>query len=188
MTGFTPEIISYYPSEAENYAKDNNFIFTSLGLILSDNGEVTDSVKWSINTATGVLMISGSGRVPGYLYFDETPWSVYRDYIKTVIYGSGIQNVGDSSFEGCTSLINVTLAGTVTEIGDWAFSGTGIVNLTLPRGIQTINDGAFVPAQSLQMCLCRTLFSLSVNLYFAVPISSKRCMFPRASVISVHIQ
>lgn len=142
-TGFTPEIISYYPSEAENYAKDNNFIFTSLGLILSDNGEVTDSVKWSINTATGVLMISGSGRVPGYLYFDETPWSVYRDYIKTVIYGSGIQNVGDSSFEGCTSLINVTLAGTVTEIGDWAFSGTGIVNLTLPRGIQTINDGAF---------------------------------------------
>ncbi len=142
-TDFTLEIISGYPSCAEQYAKDNGFIFTSLGMILSDGGDLTETAKWTINTVTGVLMINGSGRVPGYLYFEETPWALYRDYIKTVIYGTGILNVGDSSFEDCASLTGLTLSNTVTEIGDWAFTGTGLTSLSLPSGIQIINDGAF---------------------------------------------
>ncbi len=142
-TGFTPEIISYYPSAAEKYAAANNFTFTSLGLVPTDGGMLTDRAEWTFNTSTGILTVSGTGAVPGYLLFEETPWAVFDGYITSVVYAPGITNVGSASFAGCTSITSVTLAGTVTEIGDEAFAGTGITSVSLPKGLKTINDGAF---------------------------------------------
>lgn len=142
-TGFTPEIISYYPSAAEKYAAANNFTFTSLGLVPTDGGMLTDRAEWTFNTSTGILTVSGNGAVPGYLMFEEAPWSVFEGYITSVVYAPGITNVGSASFADCASVTSVTLAGTVTEIGDEAFSGTGITSVSLPKGLKTINDGAF---------------------------------------------
>lgn len=148
-TGFTPEIIAYYPSAAEKYATDNNFTFTSLGLVPTDGGRLTDTAEWSINTSTGILTVQGTGAVPGYILFDETPWALFGSYITSVVYKSGIINVGSASFDGCSALTSVTLAGTVTEIGEEAFSGTNLTTVSLPKGLKSINDGAFSSCTSL---------------------------------------
>lgn len=148
-TGFTPEIISYYPSVAEKYAETNNFTFTSLGLVPSDGGILTDSARWTINTSTGILTVSGTGAVPDYLLFEDTPWAIFQDYIISAVYASGITNVGSASFSGCALLTSVTLASTVEEIGDEAFFETGIVSISLPKGLKTINDSAFSSCSEL---------------------------------------
>lgn len=148
-TGFTPEIIAYYPSAAEKYATANNFTFTSLGLVPTAGGPLTDTAEWSINTATGILTVQGKGAVPGYILFEETPWALFTDYITSVVYRSGITNVGSASFSGCSLLTSVTLAGTVAEIGEEAFAGTGLTTVSLPKGLKTINDSAFSACESL---------------------------------------
>ncbi len=164
FTDFTPEIIAYTPSAGENYAEENGFTFTTLGLIPSDGGNLTDTASWNINTATGVLMITGSGELPDYLVFEDTPWALYTSYIKTVIYGEGLLNVGSSSFRDCQTLTQVTLPSTVTKIGDYAFAGTGIVSVTLPSGLTVINDGAFDGCSSLaSLSLPDGLTSLGQN-------------------------
>ncbi len=136
-------ILSFHPSVAQKYAEKNEFNFSDVGIVPDDNGNLTEGVKWKFNPTTGVLMINGRGEVPDYITFSDTPWQIYSDYITTVIYGSGITNVGSSSFEGCSKLDNVTISNTVTEIGAYAFSGTDIDSITLSKGLKIIGDSAF---------------------------------------------
>lgn len=150
LPGFTLEILGYIPSVAEQYATDNGFSFQSIGTIDVDGGNITVSASWSINTETGVLMINGSGRIPDYATFEDTPWALYRTYLKTVVIGAGILNVGASSFEDCTGIKSVTIANGVRELGDYAFSGTSLEILSLPKTLTTINDGVFEGCQPLR--------------------------------------
>jgi len=143
FTNFTLEIMGYVPSVAKLYAEANGFTFTSLGVIDIDGGNVTNTASWSINTETGVLIINGSGTIPDYAVFGDTPWYLYADYIMTVVIGNGITGVGACSFEDCVSVTAITLSGTVTTIGDYAFAGTSIENLILPESVTAIGDNAF---------------------------------------------
>ena len=152
---------SYIPSAAQSYAEEAGLSFESLGLIPSDSGQVTDTVAWSLQTASGALKITGTGLMPDYLSFNETPWSIYRDYIRSVTVSSDVQNVGASSFEGCTALSEISLAGSVKTIGDRAFSGTAIPSLILNSGLVSIGDSAFEGCLSLSsVILPNTLNSI----------------------------
>ncbi|MBE6637749.1 MAG: hypothetical protein E7618_08125 [Ruminococcaceae bacterium] len=142
-TDFVLHIRALSPSAAENYANDNGFNFTSLGVVEDDSGVLTETITWSINVPNGVLMLNGEGDLPDYPSFESTPWQLYRDYITTVILGNGITSVGNNSFEGCSNLYELSMFPTMTSIGDYAFSGTAIVNLIIPNGVTEIGNGAF---------------------------------------------
>ena len=153
-TAFTPNLISHQPSAAEKYATDNAFTFTPLGTVDTDGGKITENISWSIKTATGVFLITGVGELPDYTSFSQTPWALYADYIETVVIGTGVTNVGASSFEGCKKLANITLSSTITKIGDYAFANTSLVFLSLPQKLTEIGDGAFDG--------CTALYSVSI--------------------------
>ena len=149
ISGHTLNISAYLPSTGKLYADKNGFGFTSLGVIDVDGGDVSSSITWSINTETGVLMINGKGAMPDYPVFSDTPWNLYSSYLKTVVIGKGITEIGSCSFENCTGLTSLTLSATVVDIGDYAFAGTSISRLSLPAKLLTIGESAFEGCSSL---------------------------------------
>ena len=103
-------------------------LFLSLAMLLSivsvvdfsayadvQTGSCGDNVTYSLDTETGVLTISGTGDMYSYGPFYE------NTNIKSVIIESGVTSIGDSAFDGCTSLTDVTIPNSVTSIGDCAF-------------------------------------------------------------------
>ena len=78
-------------------------------------GKCGDNVTYSLDIETGVLTISGTGDMYSYGPFYE------NTNIKSVIIENGVTSIGDSAFDGCTSLTDVTIPNSVTSIGDCAF-------------------------------------------------------------------
>ncbi len=142
-TEFVIEISSFSPSVAEIYSKENGFLFKSLGTLISDTGRISDTLEWSINISSGIIVISGNGTMPDFEDFSKTPWSCYKEYIKTISVSSGVTGLGAHCFSGCVNISEIILSKTVSSIGSYAFAGTGIVNLSLSQGLTRIGISAF---------------------------------------------
>ena len=64
--------------------------------------------------------------------------------IPGVIEGMKVVGIGNSAFEGCSSLLEVIIPTAITELGKYAFKDcTVIKNILLPSSITIINDGTF---------------------------------------------
>lgn len=73
-----------------------------------------------------------------------------RNCVSAVV-GSCVEVLYDYAFQGCTSLVSVTLAETVRMISTGAFSGcTSLTNINLPNAVSgTLGDSAFKNCSSL---------------------------------------
>ena len=119
-------------------------LFLSLAMLLSivsvvdfsayadvQTGSCGDNVTYSLDTSTGVLTISGTGKMKDY--FGRTHESnhspfYYNSYIKSIIIENSVTSIGDDAFYGCTSLTSVTIPYSVTSIGYDAFYDTAYYN------------------------------------------------------------
>lgn len=71
--------------------------------------------------------------------------------IKSVTLPSGLLRIGEYAFEGCSALETIgssegegLLPGSITEIGQFAFSRSGLTHsVVLPNGVTVINAGIF---------------------------------------------
>ncbi|MCI9443099.1 MAG: leucine-rich repeat protein [Oscillospiraceae bacterium] len=109
-----------------------------------DGDNVSDTVMWQLDTATGVLTINGNGDMRGFA-ITTPPWS---GRTKTAIIENGVTSVGPYSFYneygGFNALTNVTIPESVTLIGDAAFAYChGLTHVTIPEGVLTIGNIAF---------------------------------------------
>lgn len=84
-----------------------------------------ENVIASLNLKTGHLNISGIGNMMSGQY----PWyhNTLGTKIKTVEIIEGITNIGDSIFEGCNNLENITIPESVSYIDYRAFYGCSIL-------------------------------------------------------------
>lgn len=149
INGNVLEIEGFTPSVAMLYAEENGFNFKSYKTVDTDVGNVTDTIVWKFRPSTGVLSIIGQGQMPDYTSFAETPWYVYKTYIKQVTFSNGILNIGSFSFDGCESIESIDIPGTAQIIGTSAFAGTSIVTATIPSGVTRIETCAFEGCASL---------------------------------------
>lgn len=84
-------------------------------------GTCGDNTTWELED--GILTISGTGAVT------SNPWIEYQDQISRAVVKSGVTELCDSAFEGCTNLFHITLEPGITYIGMEAFStGSSFTN------------------------------------------------------------
>lgn len=72
------------------------------------------------------------------------------DNLSTVVLGEGVTELGRSFAENCSSLKQVFFPATLQYIGEDAFRGSGLVEVTLPGGLTYLGDRAFSSCLNLE--------------------------------------
>lgn len=128
----------------------------------TDGGMCGKNLKWSINTKTGVLTISGSGDMYDYKMNsgEEPPWYLsYWKYIKKVDLKSGVTHIGNHAFSICRELTTVSLPNTLKSIGVCAFdSCRKLESVNMPDSVESVGANAF------NSCIALSRVTLSKNL------------------------
>lgn len=132
------------------------FSFLSAGALAAIGSGNYGSIRWSLNTFSGELKISGSGAIPDFVN-DEPAWMEYSDTITSVIIGAGITRIGDNAFSGggksCPSLSTLRLPPTLLSIGSHAFEGSGLESVSFPSRLKSVGSHAFAgtPLRTVEM-------------------------------------
>ncbi len=153
FTGVTATL--HYP---ENNATWNTLTDKSFGGTLTwesyDNsniiaaGKCGDSLTYKINDQ-GLLTISGTGAMYDYTSYRLAPWmDSYKEQITSVRLSEGMTSIGDYAFYGL-SMDQITLPDSVTSIGEGAFSNSTLETVQLPNGLQEIKSSAFNSCHNL---------------------------------------
>ena len=107
-----------------------------------DCGNYSTNVQWRFDTETGLLSITGTGKMKDYT--SNAPWYKYSDYIKTIEIADGVTSIGDLVFSRCSELSSVTIPYSVTSIGKKAFEWcSGLTSITIPNSVISIGSSAF---------------------------------------------
>ena len=124
-------------------------LLPQLSLTAHAEGETSGScgaegsdLTWEINTATGVLTISGSGAMEDYEEW-SIPWRDYVETITAVALPEGLTHVGNNAFSGCAGVTAVTLPSGLNSIGQSAFRGCSLTAVSFPAALTAIGDNAF---------------------------------------------
>ena len=108
-------------------------------------GAEGDNLTWSLDTETGLLTITGSGKMADNEYpGNRAPWYDYCQSITAVGLPEGLTSIGDWAFAFCSALTAVTIPDSVTSIGNYAFYGcSALTSATLPASVSIISSYAF---------------------------------------------
>ena len=99
------------------------------------NAQAKSRISYTLKN--GTLTISGKGMMPENKTFKK------NNKIKKVIIKDGITSISAHAFEECKKLKYLKLPKTIKRIGCKSFYKTSIKNLTIPKGVELIGEGAF---------------------------------------------
>lgn len=140
---------------------------TTTMLTTTTQGTTNNTPSYKLNN-DGTLIISGSGTIPGNLLDkkrkDEITriiieygitgidsFAFYYSNIESITIPDSVSQIGDYAFSGCTMLKSIDIPNSVTEIGRKAFyECTNLETVTLPNNIETINAATFYNCVSLK--------------------------------------
>jgi len=116
-------------------------------------GSCGDECQWCLDSETGVLNISGKGKMT------NPQWSMYTSYIKEVLIGDGITSIAYSAFYSCSLLTSITIPESVTSIAENVFNRCSSLTLkTIPKSVTSIGNCAF--------CGCKLALNVYNNGYY----------------------
>lgn len=108
------------------------------------SGKCGDNLTYTLDTDTGVLTISGSGKMTDWSSSNEVPWYNYKTSIRAVQISKVVTSIGAYAFSGCSSLKSITISSHVTSIGAHAFVGCSrLTSISIPSGVTSIGAYAF---------------------------------------------
>lgn len=155
------------PAELTAQAGDFDYLFAPI------TGTCGEDVTYSFDMSSGVLTISGSGKMdkgPRDAYY-EASWytSDMASSVKEVVIEEGITNIPDNAFAGHNNLTKITIPDTVTSIGknafgngwvgDLVFSGdmlvggttcSSLTSIEIPDSVTSIDERAFYGCTALE--------------------------------------
>ncbi len=147
------------------------------------SGECGEDLKWSYDTGTKKLTISGTGEMYGdYFYYENeentAPWGSYASSVTSVVINTGVTSIGAGMFSYFTSLVSVDISDSVTSIGDGAFYKCDLLeSIVIPNSVKSIGWEAFTDCTSLK----------SVNIPYGVTSIEKKTFWGCTSLKSVTI-
>ena len=151
------------------------------------NVSATDSsnIKWSFDSKTGTLTISGTGEMDDYNEPDiKAPWKKYNNYMTNIIIENGITSIGNYAF-WCSETFNITIPNSVKNIGKGAFAYCkNLTNVTIPNGVTSINYDTFGFCSSLTNITIPNSVTSIDNYAFSYCYSLKNITIPN-SVTSI---
>ena len=124
-------------------------------------------VKWAFNKETGVLNISGTGRMADYKYSnteDTRPWAAFANVIKEVKIEEGVTGIGGNAFRNLTALTKTNIPASINYLGDYIFRADSELtdvewapNFTAPSLKDNDTDGGtyigtYVPTSMFDFC------------------------------------
>lgn len=113
------------------------------------SGTCGENVTYSLNENTGVLTISGTGKMADYSDDSHSPF-YENEKIKEVIIEDGVTGIGSFTFYGCSSLTSITIPKGVTSIGGLAFYNcSSLTSIVIPEVVTSIGDFAFVRVNNI---------------------------------------
>ena len=111
-------------------------------------GKCGDNLTYTFKDATKTLTISGTGTMYDYDGDKILPWLDFRDEIKKVVIESGVTSIGNYAFSN-TKDIDVSMSNSVTTIGDHAFERSSITKIDIGSGVTSIGIRAFAICSEL---------------------------------------
>ena len=143
--GLSPDKVTVYGWEGstmDTWCAENGFPFVGMPV----GGACGDDTAWSLNPATGVVTVSGTGPMWDY---DLGSSPIYgQRYVTSAVIDSGVTHVGGGFFAGCGRMTGVSLPATLTSIGEEAFASTGLTSISLRGGV-TVGERAFSGCEGL---------------------------------------
>lgn len=126
-------------------------IFSTLNIYAEVyEGSCGTNVRYSLDTSTGVLNITGTGAMTNYSSSSSVPWDSYRSYIKTVEISDGLSSIGEKAFRYCSNLTSVKIPNSVTGIGRYAFADcTSLTSVKISDNLTSIEQSTFESCSSL---------------------------------------
>lgn len=109
-----------------------------------------NNLTWEIDEE-GLLTISGTGEMKGFLSDSTEAWHPYQYEITKVIINSGVTSIGVYAFDGCSYLTSITIPNTVTKIRMCAFNEClSLKNIVIPDSVTELGDSAFYKCKNLE--------------------------------------
>ena len=125
-----------------------------------ESGTCGGNLTWTYSKSTKTLTISGTGEMWDYeigwnwSLINPSPWYGYRKEIENIIFEDGITSIGDYAFLGC-NIKELTLPNSIITIGREAFSWCyELMSIEIPNNVTTIKESAFrrcTSANSIKM-------------------------------------
>lgn len=143
--------------EAQTLIKPENESNISTENIVA-SGFCGTTATW-VYTKDNQLIISGSGKMDGWILDEETAywpadnypeWRDYAREVTSIVVEDGILDIGNSAFTNFTALEDVILPDGLDAIGSNAFMGcSSLKSISAPSSVTIIGDGAFKDCVSL---------------------------------------
>ncbi len=110
------------------------------------SGTCGEAAAWSFDAGSGLLSISGQGKIYDYDYdnAEYAPWYAFREQINRIFIASGITKIGNNAFRGLLKATGADIPVGVVEIGHNAFTNCNVLaDVVLPDGISFIGRDVF---------------------------------------------
>ncbi len=109
-----------------------------------------NNLRWSLDEGTGILEITGSGKMKDYDTYTAPWYTNHRYFLEKVNIGNSVTSIGKNAFFDCLRLKSITIPNSVTSIGNEAFKYcTSLTSVDIPNSVNNIGDWAFFDCTGL---------------------------------------